>query len=150
MAQPQPLEPRLPTPQRHTPQQKWLIRIAIIVAFGLAIWGLSALFPGAISGQGDMAGVAYFAAWGVLVASGLVFSRQVSAGQTVRNIALWLGIFAILAIAYLLICRVGAFDLRSNADIVALGLGILLAGLGTARLFGRFHGGNSPGARVSR
>ena len=58
--------------------------------------------------------------------------------------------FVNLVIAYLLICRVGAFDLRSNADIVALGLGILLAGLGTARRFGRFHGGNCPGARVSR
>lgn len=49
-----------------------------------------------------MAGVAYMAAWGALLASGLVFSRQISAGQTVRNIALWLGIFAILAIAYML------------------------------------------------
>jgi aspartyl protease family protein len=119
MAQPQPLEPRLPTPQRHTPQQKWLIRIAIIVAFGLAIWGLSALFPGAISGQGDMAGVAYFAAWGVLVASGLVFSRQVSAGQTMRNIALWLGIFAILAIAYLLKAPFQATWLRMQSQLIS-------------------------------
>ena len=55
--------------------------------------------------------------------------------------------FANLVIAYLLICRVGAFDLRATPDVVALGLGMLLSGLGLARLFGRFHGGNlQPGA----
>jgi len=54
--------------------------------------------------------------------------------------------FANLVIAYLLVCRVGALDLRSTSDVVALGLGMLLASLGLARAFGRFHGGNSPGA----
>ena len=49
-----------------------------------------------------------------------------------------------LALAYLLICRVGAFDLRATPDAVALGLGVLLLGLASARGFGRFHGGNSP------
>lgn len=50
--------------------------------------------------------------------------------------------FANLAIAYLLICRVGDFNLRSVADVAALGLGFLLMGLMGARHFGRFHGGN--------
>ncbi len=52
--------------------------------------------------------------------------------------------FANLAIAYLLICRVGDFSLRSTANVAALGLGFLLMGLISARHFGRFHGGNSP------
>ena len=50
-----------------------------------------------------------------------------------------------LAVAYVLICRVGDFSLRSAADIVALGVGFLLMGLQLARHFGRFHGGNFPG-----
>jgi hypothetical protein len=50
-----------------------------------------------------------------------------------------------LAVAYVLICRVGDFNLRSTAHVAALGLGFLLMGLVGARLFGRFHGGNSPG-----
>jgi hypothetical protein len=49
-----------------------------------------------------------------------------------------------LVLAYLLICRVGAFDLRATLDAIALGLGMLLPGLALARMFGRFHGGNSP------
>jgi len=47
-----------------------------------------------------------------------------------------------LVIGYLLICRVGEFDLRSTDHVAALGLGILLLALLTARMFGRFHGGN--------
>ncbi len=49
------------------------------------------------------------------------------------------------AVAYLLICRVGTFDLRSTIDVVAAGAGILLMSLVMARQFGRFHGGNSLG-----
>ena len=54
--------------------------------------------------------------------------------------------FANLAVAYVLICRVGDFNLRSTADVAALGLGFLLMGLIGARHFGRFHGGKSPEA----
>jgi hypothetical protein len=49
-----------------------------------------------------------------------------------------------LVIAYLLICRVGDFELRATADVVALGLGMLLAALFSAWGFGRFNGGNAP------
>jgi hypothetical protein len=49
-----------------------------------------------------------------------------------------------LAIAYILICRVGDFRLRSTVHVATLGLGFLLIGLLNARLFGRFHGGNAP------
>jgi hypothetical protein len=43
-----------------------------------------------------------------------------------------------LAVAYVLICQVGDFDLRSIAHMAALGLGFLLMGLMCARLLGRF------------
>jgi hypothetical protein len=49
-----------------------------------------------------------------------------------------------LAVAYILICRVGNFDLHSTPDIAAAGLGGLLLSIMMARHFGRFHGGNSP------
>jgi hypothetical protein len=52
--------------------------------------------------------------------------------------------FLNLVVGYLLVVRVGDFDLRSTADVVALGLGALLIGLFMARHFGRFNGGNSP------
>ncbi len=52
---------------------------------------------------------------------------------------LW-GLFN-LAVGYLLVCRVGSFDLRRTRHAVALGAGILVMSLMLARAFGRFHGG---------
>jgi hypothetical protein len=52
-----------------------------------------------------------------------------------------------LIVGYVLIRRVGHFDMDSTDHIVALGLGVLVMGLFAARAFGRFHGGNSPVAQ---
>ena len=46
-----------------------------------------------------------------------------------------------LVIAYLLLGRVGEFDVRLTEDAVAAGLGILIMGLLLARIFGPLHGG---------
>ena len=46
-----------------------------------------------------------------------------------------------LVIAYLLICRVGSFNLRKTTHAITLGAGILIMSLMLARAFGRFHGG---------
>jgi hypothetical protein len=53
--------------------------------------------------------------------------------------------FLNLIIGYVLICRVGSFDAYSTEHVIAFGLGALLTALISARLFGRFHGGNHPG-----
>ncbi len=52
---------------------------------------------------------------------------------------LW-GLFN-LAMGYLLVCRVGRFELRTTKHAVTLGLGILVISLMLARTFARFHGG---------
>lgn len=52
--------------------------------------------------------------------------------------------FLNLVVGYVLICRVGAFDLRVTADVVPAGLGVLLISLVSARHFGSLHGGNAP------
>jgi hypothetical protein len=49
-----------------------------------------------------------------------------------------------LVIGYALIFHVGDFDLRRRSDAISLGVGMLAIGLLSARLFGRFHGGNAP------
>jgi hypothetical protein len=52
--------------------------------------------------------------------------------------------FANFVIAYLLLLRVGHFDLRSIACVAPFAAGALLISLQSARHFGQFHGGNSP------
>jgi hypothetical protein len=54
--------------------------------------------------------------------------------------------FLNLVVAYVLVCRVGVFDLRATDQVAVLGSGVLLMGIISARGFGRFHGGNSAGA----
>jgi len=45
------------------------------------------------------------------------------------------------AVGYLLLCRVGTFELRNTRHVVVTGLGALLMSLMLARAFGRFYGG---------
>jgi hypothetical protein len=53
--------------------------------------------------------------------------------------ALW-GLFN-LAVGYLLVCRVGSFNLRKTRHALVLGAGILIMSLVLARAFARLHGG---------
>ena len=55
--------------------------------------------------------------------------------------------FANAAIGYMLVWRVGHFDLRSTSHVSVLAAGALLISLHAARHFGQFHGGNTPGSR---
>lgn len=72
------------------------------------------------------------------------FARPHGVGLSSSTVnALW-GCFN-LAVGYVLLCRVGNFDLHSTADAIAAGMGVLLTSVLTARMFGRLHGGNDPG-----
>jgi hypothetical protein len=46
-----------------------------------------------------------------------------------------------LVVAYLLLGRVGTFELRKTKHVVIAGIGALLMSLMLARVFGRLHGG---------
>ncbi|HUK11672.1 MAG TPA: hypothetical protein VLW17_00105 [Thermoanaerobaculaceae bacterium] len=46
-----------------------------------------------------------------------------------------------LAVGYLLVVRVGRFELRRTGQVLALAAGVLLMAVMLARTFGRFHGG---------
>jgi hypothetical protein len=72
------------------------------------------------------------------------FAKPPGRGLSSSTINVVWGVFN-LAVAYVLICRVGDFMVNSTADAVAVGLGFLLLGVLLARHFGRFHGGNIPG-----
>jgi hypothetical protein len=71
------------------------------------------------------------------------FARPPGKGLSSSTVNVLWGVFN-LALAYLLVCQVGDFDLRAMDDAIALGLGALLMGIVMARMFGRLHGGNAP------
>ena len=71
------------------------------------------------------------------------FAKPPGEGLSSSTVNVLWGVFN-LAVSYVLICRVGEFNLHSTIHVVSLGLGFLLMGLMAARQFGRFHGGNFP------
>jgi hypothetical protein len=72
------------------------------------------------------------------------FAKPPGQGLSTSTVNVVWGFFN-LAVGYTIILRAGNFDLRSVNDVGVFGLGVLLMGLTSARLFGRFHGGNSAG-----
>jgi hypothetical protein len=49
-----------------------------------------------------------------------------------------------LAVGYVLVGRVGKFEVRDTRHSVVLGLGVLVMGIMLSRAFGRFYGGLTP------
>src|ERR1700750_1335620 len=71
------------------------------------------------------------------------FARPPGEGLSSSTVNVLWGFFN-LAVGYVLVGRVGDFDLQATADVAAFGSGTLLMGLVMARMFGRSHGGNDP------
>jgi hypothetical protein len=71
------------------------------------------------------------------------FAKPPGEGLSSSTVNVLWGFFNIV-IGYLLVCRVGDFELRNTDDVAALGAGALLIALLSARQFGRFNGGNAP------
>jgi hypothetical protein len=100
--------------------------------------------------------IAYFFGGAVLInavphlVSGLMgkpfqspFAKPPGEGLSSATVNVLWGFFN-LAIGYLLICRVGEFDVRSTSHVATAALGGLIIGTLTGRHFGRFNGGNAP------
>jgi len=68
------------------------------------------------------------------------FAKPPGKGLSSSTVNVLWGFFN-LAIAYLLLCRVGMFDLHNWPHVLTCGAGILIMSLNLARGFGRFHGG---------
>ncbi|MHB8285197.1 MAG: hypothetical protein ACYDD1_11020 [Caulobacteraceae bacterium] len=71
------------------------------------------------------------------------FAKPPGVGLSTATVNVLWG-FANLVLAYLLLVHVGRFDLRTPQHALALGAGLLLMSLLSARLFGRLHGGEQP------
>src|SRR6516165_6742915 len=91
---------RDPPPPSYNPSLRLAVLVALIVVLALGLWRLSLLFPGRADSDFDTAQFINLAAFGVLVASGLIFARRVTVRETVRNLSLWTGIAAVLVLGY--------------------------------------------------
>ena len=72
------------------------------------------------------------------------FAKPPGEGLSSSTVNVLWGFFNVM-VAYPLIFHVGTFDLRSTPDVFAAGIGAFVIALLSARHFGKFQGGNSPG-----
>jgi hypothetical protein len=68
------------------------------------------------------------------------FAKPPGKGLSSATVNVLWGAFNVV-LGYLLIYRVGSFDIRVTEDAGTAGLGALLMAIMAARTFGRFHGG---------
>jgi len=68
------------------------------------------------------------------------FASPPGEGLSSSTVNVCWGLFNLI-VAYLLVARVGTFELRKTRHAVTLGLGVLMMSLMLARAFGRFYGG---------
>ncbi len=69
------------------------------------------------------------------------FARPPGQGLSSSTVNVLWGFFNAV-VGYVLVLRVGNFDVRSTSHVLVFAVGALLISLHAARHFGQFHGGN--------
>ena len=88
-----------PQPARPPARGRLLLWLALAAAVGGIVVALTLLFPEAMRTGDDWAQVGYGAAILLLVASGLTRLRREALPQHLRHTGIWLGVFAVCALA---------------------------------------------------
>jgi aspartyl protease family protein len=110
-----------PPPASAAPRRRNLrgliLWLALLGAGVAAYVALRLLFPGQLSGmdQGDALRLLGMMA---LVSSGLVFARRIKVGEAARNIAIWLGLAAVLVLGYSFRAELTAAFVRARGALI--------------------------------
>jgi len=113
--------PKSTTPDAHhwsqDPRIRLVVMLVIAVVLGFGVWGLVQLFPSRVSGREDWGTVAFQLGFAAMIGASL-FSRRLKFGQTVNYVAIWVGVFAVLAIGYAFRGEISDTALRLRADLI--------------------------------
>jgi aspartyl protease family protein len=94
-----PPTPPTPAGPRHRNLRGLILWLALLGAGAAAYVALRLLFPGQLSTM-DQADALRLLGVLALVSSGLVFARRIRLGEAARNVAVWVGIGAVLLVGY--------------------------------------------------
>ena len=115
-----------PTQEPEPSGARFYIWLGFIALGVVGVWQLWKLFPGALSEMQDQGRFVNLTMLAVLIGSGIVYSRRSSASEVIRNIALWVGVTAVLVIAYVVYHSAGmeaefvpGYATQVSADTVA-------------------------------
>jgi aspartyl protease family protein len=77
-----------------------VVAITLAGLLGLGLWLLTEMFPGRVSGDGDWSYFVRLLAGLLVIGSSFIFIRRVGFGEVARNLAIWMGIAAVLMLGY--------------------------------------------------
>lgn len=75
-----------------------LIWLGLLALIGLGVWQLAVLFPGQVNSDWEQGRLIWLMILLAVLSAGFVFARRVNVRETVRNIAIWVAIAAVLLI----------------------------------------------------
>ena len=75
------------------------IWLAALVLLGIGVWWLSELFPGQVNSDWEQGRLIWLIALLALFSTSVLYARRVNIRETVRNIAIWVAIAAVLLVA---------------------------------------------------
>jgi aspartyl protease family protein len=102
---------------RYDPRMRLVFAFGVAALVGLGIYGLSRLFPGRLAGRDNWATVSYQIGFLVLIALSL-FARPLKMGEALRYVAIWAGVFAVLAIGYAFRGEINEAALRVRSALI--------------------------------
>jgi aspartyl protease family protein len=95
-----------------------LLWLGLLAVGGFCIWQLSVLFPGALNSDLDQARLIWLVALLVMISAGAVFAPRFKLRETVRNIAIWVAIAAVLVIAVSFRGEIESVALRVRSELI--------------------------------
>lgn len=95
-----------------------IVWLGLLAALGLLIWRLSVLFPGQVTSDLDQAYVIQAIVLVALLSAGIVFARRVNVRETLRNIAIWLAIAAVLIVGLSFRDEIETVTLRVRSELM--------------------------------
>lgn len=92
--------------------------VAVLVLLGLGVWWLSELFPGQINSDWEQGRLVWLIALLALFSTGVLFARRVNVRETVRNIAIWVALAAVLLIGVSFRDEIEDVAMRVRSELV--------------------------------
>jgi aspartyl protease family protein len=105
-------------PERSRSKTGFVIWLVLLIAMGFGVWKLSELFPGQLSSDFDRANLIWLLVLVAVISAGVVRTGRRNLGELSRNIAIWLGVAAVLIVGISYRTELENVALRVRSELI--------------------------------
>src|SRR5882672_6407258 len=87
-------------PERSSSKTAFVIWLVLLFAMCFGVWKLSELFPGQLSSDLNRANLIWLLFLLAVISAGVVRTGRRNLGELTRNVAIWLGLAAVLIVGF--------------------------------------------------